>query len=178
LLITRPVSRMNVVSSKFIAGFIYTALLVTWLAILSLGLGIIIFGVGELIVVRSSGIIIFALNDIFWRFLGAYGFAILSMTVVTSLAFLFSSLVENAIGPIISTMAIIIVFLILSAIQIDFFENLKPYLFTSYMSSWRLFFDDPVDYHTLTQSVLILLVHITVFFGAAAIIFKRKDILT
>lgn len=178
LLITRPVSRMFIVSSKFIAGFIYTALLVLWLAILSLGIGIIIFGVGELIVVKSSGIIIFALNDIFWRFLGAYGFAILSMTVVTSLAFLFSSLVENAIGPIISTMAIIIVFLILSAIQIDFFRNLKPYLFTTYMSSWRLFFDDPVDIPALIKSVVTLLGHIVVFFTVTAIIFKRKDILT
>lgn len=178
ILITRPISRMDVVSSKFIAGFIYTVLLVLWLAILCLGIGIIIFGTGELIVVSGSGIVIFARNDIIWRFLGAYGFAILSMTVVTSLAFLFSSLVENAIGPIISTMAIIIVFLILSAIQIDFFRNLKPYLFTSYMSSWRLFFDDPLDYKELIKSVFVLLIHIAVFFSATALIFKRKDILT
>lgn len=178
ILITRPVSRMEIVSSKFIAGFIYTVTLVFWLALLSLGIGIIIFGVGELIVTNNGGIIIFAMNDIFWRFLGAYVFAILSMTVVTSLAFLFSSLVENAIGPIISTMAIIIVFLIFSNIQIDFFRNLRPYLFTSYMSSWRLFFDSPVDYQELIKSVLVLLLHVGIFFSATALIFKRKDILT
>jgi ABC-2 type transport system permease protein len=178
ILITRPVSRMEIVSSKFVAGFIYTATLVFWLALLSLGIGIIIFGVGELIVTSSSGIIIFAMNDIFWRFLGAYLFAILSMTVVTSLAFLFSSLVENAIGPIISTMAIIIVFLIFSNIQVDFFRNLRPYLFTTYMSSWRLFFDSPFDYQELIRSVLVLLLHVGIFFGTTALIFKRKDILT
>jgi len=178
ILITRPVSRMNIISSKFIAGFIYTAFLVLWLAIMSLGIGMIIFGVGELIVVKSSGIIIFARNDVFWRFLGAYGFAILSMTVVTALAFLFSSLVENAIGPIISTMAIIIVFLIVSALQINFFRKIEPYLFTTYMSSWRLFFDDPVDYAALYKSIAILAGHIALFFGATVLIFKRKDILT
>jgi ABC-2 type transport system permease protein len=178
ILVTRPVSRMNIVSSKFIAGFIYTAFLVFWLAIMCLGIGIIIFGVGELIVIKSSGIIIFARNDVFWRFLGAYGFAILSMTVVTALAFLFSSLVENAIGPIISTMAIIIVFLIISAIPINFFKNITPYLFTTHMSSWRLFFDDPVDYAALIKSIAVLLGHIALFFGATAVIFRRKDILT
>jgi ABC-2 type transport system permease protein len=178
ILITRPVSRMNIISSKFIAGFIYTAFLVLWLAIMSLGIGMIIFGVGELIVVKSSGIIIFARNDVFWRFLGAYGFAILSMTVVTALAFLFSSLVENAIGPIISTMAIIIVFLIISTLQINFFRKIEPYLFTTYMSSWRLFFDDPVDYASLYKSIAILAGHIALFFGATVVIFKRKDILT
>ena len=178
ILITRPISRMDIVSSKFIAGFIYTALLVLWLAVMSLGIGIIIFGVGELIVVKSSGIIIFAQSDVFWRFLGAYGYAILSMTVVTSLAFLFSSLVENAIGPIISTMAVIIVFLILSNIQIDFFRDLEPYLFTTYMQSWRLFFDDPIDYAAILKSISVLLGHIVVFFAITAVIFKRKDILT
>lgn len=178
LLLTRPVSRMKIVTAKFIAGLIYSNLLVLWLAIISLGLGILMFGVGELIVIKSSGIIIFSKGDVYWRFLIAYGFAGLSMTVVTALAFFFSSLVENAIGPIISTMAVIIVFIILSAIQVDFFRNLEPYLFTTYMSSWRMLFDDPVDFAGFFKSALILAGHIVVLFSLAALIFKRKDILT
>lgn len=178
LLVTRPVSRMKIVTSKFLAGVIYSNLLVLWLAVMSLGIGILIFGVGELIVIKSSGIIIFARGDVFWRFLAAYGFAALSMTVVTALAFFFSSLVENAIGPIVSTMAVIIVFLILSAIQVDFFKNLEPYLFTTYMSSWRKLFDDPVDFAGFFKSVVVLSGHIVFLFGITAFIFKKKDILT
>ncbi len=178
LLITRPVSRMKIVSAKFIAGLIYSNLLVLWLAVISLALGSLMFGVGELIVIKSSGIIIFAKEDVFWRFLIAYGFAGLSMTVVTAVAFFFSSLVENAIGPIISTMAVIIVFIIISAIQVDFFRNLEPYLFTTYMSSWRMLFDDPVDYAGFFKSVAVLSGHIVVLFAITAFIFKRKDILT
>lgn len=178
ILVTRPVSRMQIVTSKFIAGLIYANLLVLWLAVMSLGIGILIFGVGELIVIKSSGIIIFAKGDIFWRFMIAYGFASLSMTVVTALAFLFSSLVENAIGPIVSTMAVIIVFIILSAIQVDFFRNLKPYLFTTYMSSWRDLFEEPVDYAGFYKAIAILAGHIVVLFSVTAYIFKRKDILT
>ncbi|RPI72385.1 MAG: hypothetical protein EHM47_08395 [Ignavibacteriales bacterium] len=178
LLITRPVSRMKLVTSKFLAGSIYTALLIIWLSILSLGLGMIIFSSGELIVVRPENVIIFAKDDVLWRFLLAYSFAVLSMIVVASLAFLFSSLVENAIGPIVSTMAVIIVFLIISAIDIDFFQNVRPYLFTDYMLSWRLFFDDPVDFNAVFESVSILVAHIVIFFTLAALIFKRKDILS
>ncbi len=178
LLMTRPVSRMKLVTSKFFAGIIYTTLLVLWLSILSLGLGLIMFSVGELIVIKSSTVIIFARDDVFWRFLFAYGFAILSMSVVASLAFLFSSLVENAIGPIITTMAVIIVFVIISAIEINAFQNIRPYLFTNYMLSWRLFFDDPVNFNEIAKSVGILVGHIIFFFGLAAFIFKRKDILS
>jgi ABC-2 type transport system permease protein len=178
LLLTRPVSRMKLVTSKFLAGIIYTTLLVLWLSILSLGMGLIIFSVGELIVIKPENVIIFARDDVLWRFFLAYGFAILSMSVVASLAFFFSSLVENAIGPIITTMAVIIVFLIISAIEINVFQEIRPYLFTNYMLSWRLFFDDPVDLGEIIKSVSILFGHIVVFFGLAAIIFKRKDILS
>jgi ABC-2 type transport system permease protein len=178
LIITRPVSRFKVITSKFLSGIIYTNLLVLWLAVISLGLGIIIFGVGELIVIKSVNIIIFSKSDIMWRFLFGYVFASLSMMVVASLAFLFSSLVENSIGPIVSTMAIIIAFLIISAIDIDFFQKIKPFLFTTYMSSWRLFFDDPIDISKIIESTFILIGHIIAFFGATVFVFYKKDILT
>lgn len=178
MLITRPVSRLKIVSSKFIAGIIYSNLLVLWLAVMSLVLGIIIFGVGELIVIKSTTIIIFAKDDVLWRFLLGYGFAALSMSVVASIAFFFSSLVENAIGPIVTTMAIIIVFLIISAINIDIFQSIRPYLFTNYILDWKLFFDDPIEMNEIIKAVAVLFGHIIVLFGITAYFFNKKDILT
>ena len=178
ILLTRPVSRFQVVSSKFLAGFIYTNLLVLWLALMSLGLGLLIFGFGELIVIRSETIIILDTGDVLWRFMLAYGFATLGMSVVCSLAFLFSSLVENAIGPIISTMAVIIIFIIISALNIEVFKSIQPYLFVNYILNWREFFNDPLDFTRIVESTSILLAHLLLFFGTAVYIFKKKDILT
>lgn len=178
LMISRPVSRFQVVSSKFIAGLIYTFLLILWMAIISLGLGALLLGFGELLVFQGGTIIIFTQNDVFWRFLLAYCFAVLSMGVVASLAFLFSTLVENAIGPIISTMAVIIVFIIISAIDVSVFRTIKPFLFTNYMNTWRAFFDKPMDTAEIIKSVLVLSTHILIFFGASAFIFQKKDILS
>lgn len=178
LLVTRPISRTQIILSKFITAILYTNLLILWLAVMSLVLGIILFGVGELLVFRGDIIIIFKQSDVLWRFLLGYGFASLGMSVVAALAFFFSSLVENAIGPIITTMAVIIVFLVISALQIDFFENIRPYLFTNYIMNWRLFFDDPLDTAEIVKSIAVLAGHILLFFTAALVIFKRKDILT
>lgn len=178
MLITRPVSRFNIVTSKFIAGIIYTCMIILFLAIFSLGLGLSIFGSGDLLVVQNGTIIVFSKNDILWRFLLAYSFSSLAMVVVASLAFLFSSLVENAIGPIISTMTIIIIFMIISGIDVSIFSDIKPYLFTNYMNGWRLFFDDPINVREIIKDSLVLLGHIFVFFGSAAIIFQKKDILS
>lgn len=178
ILVTRPVSRFEIATSKFFAGIIYTILLIVFLAAISLGLGILIFGIGELIVIGGGQVIIFPKEDIWWRFLLAYGYAALSMSVVASLAYLFSSLVENAIGPIVSTMAIIIVFFVISAIDIDIFNVIEPYLFTNYILSWRLFFEDPMDMGEILRSVGVLAAHIVIFYTAALLIFRRKDILS
>jgi ABC-2 type transport system permease protein len=178
MLLTRPVSRFKVVTSKFAAGLIYANMLVLWLSVISMGLGYLLFGTGELIVSKSSQIIIFERADVFWRFILAYGYAALCMSVVASLAFFFSSLVENAIGPIITTMAIIIVFLIISTIDIDFFRNIQPFLFTNYMLKWQSLFDMPIDAGEVAKSVSVLAGHIVVLYSATLFIFKRKDILT
>ncbi|MBK9097984.1 MAG: ABC transporter permease subunit [bacterium] len=178
LLVTRPVSRMQIVTSKFLGGLIYTSSLILFLAFMSLVIGLIIFGSGELIVAGSQAIIIFEKSDILWRFALAYGFAILSMMVVASLAIFFSSLVENAIGPIVATMAVIIIFIILSAFDVEILRELKPYLFTSYMMNWRDFFDDPMNYSEIMKSVFVLAGHIVVFFSATSFIFNKKDILS
>lgn len=178
ILITRPVSRMQIVISKYLAGMIYTGSLISWLAFMSLVVGLIVFGSGELIVAGSDAIIIFDKSDVLWRFFLAYGFGILSMSVVCSLAILFSSLVENAIGPIVSTMALIIIFIILSAFDVAILREIKPYLFTNYILDWREFFNDPLDLPEISKSVLILSGHIMLFFTATSFIFNKKDILS
>jgi len=177
ILMTRPISRFQVVLSKFLSSLIYSCMLILWLAILSILLGIILFGSGDLIVLQN-GIIIFAKGDIIWRFILAYIMAGLSMCTVAALAFFFSSLVENAIGPIVTALAIIIVFAIISAIPIDFFQTIKPYLFTNYLFSWKLFFDDPLNYIEIIKAISVLVGHIVVLFGITAYIFEKKDILT
>ena len=177
MILTRPVSRFQVVTAKFIAGWLYVVILMIWLAFLSLGVSLIIFGSGPLLSI-GSGIVIFAENDILWRFLGAYAFASLSMVTVISISIFFSSLVQNAIGPIVSTMAIIIVFLILSALPFEFFQDLSPYLFTSHMNKWNNFFNEAVNYEEVLKSVWVLLAHIFGLYGITTYIFLKKDILS
>lgn len=177
LLLVRPISRLQVVTSKFIAGIIYTNLLVLWMAILSLGLSFLVFGKGELLIVGEK-ITILAADDIFWRFLYSYGYAALSMTAVASLAFLFSALVENAIGPIASTMAIIIVFTIISTLNAPFITVIKPFLITTHLAGWKAFFEQPVAIDKIITSGGALVAYCVVFYTAAAVVFSRKDILT
>ncbi len=177
LLVTRPVSRLSIIASKFIAGEIYTLAVIVFFALMTLGLGLALFGPGELIVI-SNKITIFSSDDVLWRFLIAFGYAFLSMSAINSLAFMFSSFVENSIGPIVSTMAVIIVFLIISALNFDFVEAIKPYLFTTHIMEYRAVFNNPADFESLGNSSFVMLGHIAVFFILTIFAFRKKDILT
>ncbi len=177
ILLIRPVSRTKVIISKFIATLLYTLSLIVFLALISLVLGMILFGSGDLLIF-SDGILILPKDELLLRFGLGFLFASIAMFVVAALGFLFSSLVENAIGPIIGTMAVIIIFFILGNLPYDFFIALKPYLFTSYLDVWTLVFDDPIDWSEIMRHLSVLAAYIAGFFLPAYLTFRKKDILS
>jgi ABC-2 type transport system permease protein len=178
MLLTKPVSRTTIVASKFIAASIYTVLLLTWMAILSLLVSMLIFGTDDLLIFKSDKAVLLREADVLWRFAGAFIYAAIAMTTVTALALLLSVFGENSIGPIVGTMSIIILFTILTGLELPFFDFLKPILFTRHMLAWKGFFSEPVNFGSVIRSGCILIAHIIVFMGAAILIFRKKDILS
>lgn len=177
MVLSRPVKRSSLLFSKFIAGICYSSILVLLLGFLSLFFGLLIFGQGDLIVVAGK-INILPRKDLLWRFICAFSFGILSMGVVTALSFMLSAFSNNSIGPIIGTIAIIIAFSIISTFDIPVFSHLKPVLFTSYLNSWRLFFEFEINQTMLIISTICLLSYLSIFYLVAVIYFNRKNILT
>ncbi|HQF28176.1 MAG TPA: ABC transporter permease subunit [Bacteroidia bacterium] len=178
LIATRPVSRTRLLMSKFLAGALYVMMLLLWLGVLSLGLGLLFFGHGDLIVLKSEELIIIQSDDTFWRFMSAFGVAFLSLLVVASFSLMLSCFAENSIGPIISTMAVIILFTIIGTMEIPFFDLIKPYLFTTHMVIWRNFFDNPLPVEQIRESLLILAAHVILFLSVSVYTFNKKDILS
>ncbi|MBL0342353.1 MAG: ABC transporter permease subunit [Bacteroidetes bacterium] len=177
ILLTRRAGRTQIVVAKFLAGMIYTTALILSMAIISILLGVAIMGTGDLIVIKNT-VFIFSENDVLWRLLAAFGFGLIAMWCVASLSFMFSTFADNAIGPIILTMTVIISFIVISAIDLSLFRVVKPFLFTNYMGSWKLFFEAPVDYGKIMLAIAVLAGHTLAFLGISIYHFKRKDILT
>jgi ABC-2 type transport system permease protein len=91
---------------------------------------------------------------------------------------LLSCFAENSIGPIISTMAVIILFTIIGTMDIPLFDKIKPFLFTTHMVVWRNMFDQVLDTEQLVTSISILVLHIVLFLSVSWWIFRKKDILS
>lgn len=176
LLLTRPVSRTQLLFAKFSAGALYTLLLLIWLGLLSLGLGLLLFGPGDLIVLKSEELTIISGDDTLWRFMAALSTAFLSLLVVAAFSLLLSCFAENSIGPIISTMAVIILFTIIGTMDIPFFDRIKPYLFTTHMVIWRNMFDQELPMVQIRDSLTVLSLHLVAFLVTSWFVFTRKDI--
>ncbi len=191
LLITKPVSRTKLMLIKFLACVIYTLLLLIWMAFLSLFISILLFGTNDLVIAKEFELVQIQKADVLWRYFAAFGFAAIALIVVAALSFFLSSISENSIGPIVATVAIIIVLTILSEMRIPIYDNtVKPYLFTTHMLGWKGFFyiGANADGQTIKgsisnlpavmKSLAVLCAYIVIFVGAAIFIFNKKDILS
>jgi ABC-2 type transport system permease protein len=191
LSLTKPVSRTQYILVKFLACFIYTVILLVWLAVIALFGSMLIFGTNNMVVFRSENIEMMNSYDVFWRYLAAFGYATIALTTVSALAFLLSVFAENSIGPIIATMSIVIVLTILSELNIPMYDRtVRPYLFTTHMVAWKGFFYVQADAENRTidgtienlpailKSLSILLTYIGIFLATAVVVFRKKDILT
>ena len=177
ILMTRPVTRFQIVTAKFFATFFYTFVIVFFLGGISIGTGMLIVGGGDLFVI-DKGILILSQNDALYRFLIAYTLAVFVQMVVASLTFLFSTITSNGIGPIIGTYAVIVVSYILSVLQIDALDVIRPYLFTTYFDVFFAPFSDPIPWREILYKLGSLGWYILSFYTISAIIFIRKDIRT
>ncbi len=176
LLLTKPISRLKLVMAKFISSFIYTVLLIMWLAGVALVLSLVLFGKGDMINLKSDAFVMILQDDIMWRYGAAFLFAVLAMTTIAALSILLSAFADNAIGPVISTMGVVVVLTIMSNLELPIFNVIKPYLFTTHIIGWKGFFDDPVPYAAITRSVIILVVYTVAFLGTTVLYFNKKDI--
>ncbi len=177
-MLIRPPSRSKIITAKFFAMLFYTTLLILFLGSLCIGIGLLFFGGGDLIRFQPGipHIVILPAHVAAATTIMAFIAAILSMSVVGSLAFLFSTLVDNSIGPIIGSIAVVILSFIIGNLPFEFLESLRPYLFTTYMGIWQLLLNNPIDWGQVVRYALALLGFDAGFFAIAYFVFVRKDI--
>ncbi|MFM2337652.1 MAG: hypothetical protein RL115_845 [Bacteroidota bacterium] len=201
LMAGKPVSRTQIVLAKFAASTVYVLLLLIWMALFALVGSILFFGTGDLVVFKETGIHQMNAQDVVWRFFAAFVFAALALTVIAAMALLFSTYSENSLGPIVTTVCVVIVFTIVQQLKVPVFEEtVNKWSFTTHMLGWKGFFyvqkygegaivngedaegitiDGSIENaNALLKSGLILIGYIAVFLLLTIRNFNKKDILS
>lgn len=193
LLLSKPISRTQLILVKFAAATLFTILLLVWMAVTALLFSLLIFGADDMLIFRVKGeesqIMQITSDDILWRYFAAFAYATVALTVIAALSLFLSIFAENSIGPIIATVCIVIVCTIISNINVPVIDrHVKPYLFTSYLVGWKGFFYIGTDsegipvkgslenWPAIRKSLLILLAHIAVLVSVSVMVFRKKDI--
>jgi ABC-2 type transport system permease protein len=155
----------------------------------------LVFGVNDMAFARTKGdsseILTIPQDDVLWRYAAAFGYATVALTVIASLALLLSIYADNSIGPIITTVSIVIVCTVITNINVPIIEkNVKPWLFTSDLVGWKGFFyinvdDDNVpikgsmeNWPAVRDSLFKLTGYIILLLSASVLAFRKKDILS
>lgn len=176
--LTRPPGRLPVLMSKFVVAQAYTVSLVALLGIVSIGVGLALMGSGDVLVMGNEGIVLLGESWAIPRLALAYLLATVAMSTVASLAFMVGTFVEHPIGPIVGSMAVIIVLLALSNLPFELFDRIRPWLFTSHFDVWSLALEDPLPAAPILESVLTLSCWNLLFLGFSIFVFLRKDMLS
>ena len=177
ILLTRSTSRLKILFSKLFATWIYTTVLILFLAFMCLGVGTLWLGSGDLIVF-DKGILILDQSEAWIRMALSFGLAIIVMCVVTTLCFMFSAMVNNGIGPIIGAIFLIVIGYIIMAIPLEMFEKMEPYIFVTYFDVWQQAFKDPIPWDRIVKSLWVLALYSMGFIGVSIAVFLRRDIKT
>lgn len=195
-MVSKPVTRTQIILAKYAASVLYIIVMLVFMAVLGLILSNVLFGVNDMYIGRQNDFIIIPSNDVLWRYIMAFLFATLGLSVIAALAIMLSVFSENSIGPIVSTTTIVIVCTIIQQLSVPVFEStVTPWLFTTHMLGWKGFFypqafsvigedgglivKGTIEHvNALYKSIAILFGYIGLFLGVAIYRFNRKDILT
>jgi len=127
LIMSKPFSRTQLLLVKFLASFLFTFLLLIWMALLALFFSLFIFGADDMLIFRVKGeesqILQITKDDIMWRYFAAFGYATIALTVIAALGILLSVFAENSIGPIVATVCIVLFFTIVSNINVPIIDK-------------------------------------------------------
>ena len=190
MLAAQPTSRTTLLLAKFSASTVYVILLLLWMALFALFGSLLLFGQEDLVVFRETDLHIISQHDVLWRFIGAFIYAALALTMIASMALFLSVYAENALGPIVATVCIVIVFTIIQQLKVPVFEQtINPWSFTTHMLGWKGFFyveknaegvtiDGSIENPMALLKSGIILVGYTLFFVSLSVIgYRKKDIL-
>jgi len=175
MILSRPISRFRLLLVKWMAGGIFSAVLVLVLGGTALGLarvwfpwkGMFVFLPGEVFSVLSA-------EEGFKLYLFSHLFMTLNASVVLGIAFMFSCFNMKPAAATILALSLIFINLVMENIQ--FFQRYHDYLLTYHFHCWHRVYAQPIPWPQMGQSLCVLLaVNLTTFLiGASA--FQARDI--
>ncbi len=155
MILSRPISRFRLLFVKWLAGVVFSILLVLMLGGIGVGFASCFFSWGGLFVyIPGEMFSVLGPADGIWHYIGAHVFLAVKSVTVLSLAFMFSCF--NMKPAAATILALSVTFVSFVLMQIPFFKELQPWFFTYYLNIWQNLLLQPVPWWKVGQSLCVL----------------------
>jgi len=155
MILSRPISRFRLLLVKWLAGVIFSTMLVGMLGLIGVGFASCFFPWGGLFVfIPGEMFSVLDASNGLWHYAGAHVFLAVKATTVLSLAFMFSCF--NMKPAAATILALSVTFVSFVLMQIPFFKDLQPWFFTYYLNIWQNLLIQPVPWWKVAQSFCVL----------------------
>lgn len=175
MVLSRPVSRLRILTVKYFACLVYTATLMFFIVITSLIAGISYRGWGGLFVYAPlEGVFgIYDTGSGLLRFTYAALLLPFVTSTISSLAFMFSCFNMKPATATILTLSLFFIDFVLRLIP--YFKSIEGYLLTYHMSTWTGVFQFHIPWLKILESLVYLGTFNLTFVVIAAVYFSQRD---
>jgi len=178
LILTRPLTRTRLFASKLLVASLLVVALTGTLLALGLGVGLFAVGWGDLrlypgVLQMTERPMRLEQADALRRFALVWPAASLALTCPLALSFLVSAWARSAVNAVAASVALYLVLYVIA--EIPFFEELRPFLFTSAMPFWRGLFQEQVVWGGLGRDAARLMGFTLLFLALAHARLRRRE---
>lgn len=177
MILSRPISRLRLLGVKWVAGTIFSAVLVLALGAIALGFARLLFPWQGMFVFGEMPNPMFALfppGEGLRRYVFSHLLMAMNAVAMMSVASMFSCF--NMKPAAATILALSYLFMNMALEHIPFFESYQNWFITHHFASWLLLFQTPVPWAQIIQSELILLATSGTAFVIGALAFQVRDI--
>jgi ABC-2 type transport system permease protein len=171
----RPVSRLRLLTVKYVASLIYTGALTFFIGISALTVGLLREGVGGFFAFQplQKLFVLYDFTPGLQRYLFSLPLLALTLVSVTSLAFMLSCFNMKPAAATICTLTYITTDNIFR--NIPYFESLKPWFITSHIETWYNVYRSPVPWVQLIEDLTYLAAVDITFVIIGVVAFSVRD---
>jgi len=170
-LLTRPVGRSRLLAAKLSTIIMFIFLSVVIVALVALVAGVVLFGIRPLSSISATELSPF---ETFVRTTMAILYIGWSMLGLGAIALFASTRTDSPLAASLATLAAFVGSQVLDLIEAT--RSIQPFLPTHYWLKFVDFYRDPILWRDVTAGIIVQLVYVAVFLGAAWANFTTKDI--
>jgi ABC-2 type transport system permease protein len=176
MILSRPISRLRLLLVKWLAGMIFSAVLVLALGVIALGFARLCFPWKGMFVFpqANSAFGLFPPGQGLVLYVFCHLFLVVNAITLLSLAFMFSCFNMKPAAATILALSFLFVNVVIQ--HIPFFEDYQDWFITHHLECWYWVFQQPVQWPQILQSVITLLAASTTAFVIGAMGFQVRDI--